>query len=162
MFRVLLTSLVGLPMLMPPGMCLCQFLPCGRASAAGSGQTSAGEAAASPGVESAPSCGCRNQRGNSEQAKQEPGKPGGWENLPAGDSCPVPLPGGHAPGCPAACSSAAEKVALPGFQIQILAAPALSFVGIAAVNDKANVPAYGLPAHVHSPPLFLAHCTLLI
>lgn len=162
MFRLLLTFLVGLPMLMPPGMCLCQFLPCGRASADDKQQPTPGQVTVSSGGDAAPSCGCRRRQSDSEQAKQEPGKPGGWENIPVEHSSPDRLPGQHAPDCPAAFTTATERVALLTFQVQALACLAPVFVGVVPASVQSNTPVYGVPSHVHSPPLFLSHCTLLI
>lgn len=162
MFRVLLTILVGLPMLMPPGMCLCQFLPCGRASADESRPPSPGVQTVRPGVDSVPSCGCGQRRSRSQQAQQEPGKPGGWENIPADHSSPGPLPGQHAPGCPAAMTAATDKVALPTSQVQKLLVLAADFFGFTPVSVKAAIPVERVTSYPHSPPLFLSLCTLLI
>lgn len=157
MFRVLLTILIGLPMLMPPGTCICQFVPCGRASADETRLPSPGETAVSAGADSG---GCGHCRRRSEQTNQEPGKPGG-ESIPIDHSSPVPLPGQHAPGCPAACTTSTEKVALPTSQVQTLLVLALDFIGFTTVV-KASIPAVQELDHVHSPPLFLSHCKLLI
>ncbi len=159
MFRLLLTILVGLPMLMPPGMCLCQFVPCGHASADETRLPSSGEGAVNAVADSG---GCGHCRSRSAQAKQEPGKPGNRENVPVEDSDPVPLPGQHAPGCPAALSAGTEKMALPTSQVQTLLLLALDCVGFTAASTNANIAVERVTSHVHSLPLFLSHCTLLI
>jgi hypothetical protein len=162
MFRVLLTILAGLPMLMPPGMCICQFVPCGRASADETRLPVPTDGAVTVAVDSGPSCGCGHRRSQSQQAKQKPGKPGGLENIPVDHSAPNPLPGQHAPGCPAALTAATEKVALPTSQLQTLLVLALDFVGSAPVSSEMDGPSERVTIRPHSPPLFLSYCTLLI
>lgn len=162
MLRVLLTILVGLPMLMPPGMCICQFVPCGRAATDETRLPLSADGAAMVGADSGPSCGCVHRRSRSQQAKQEFGKPGGLESIPVDPPSPWPLPGQHAPGCPAAMTAATEKVALPTFQVNTLLVLALDFVGFTPVSVEVNRPAERVTIRPHSPPLFLAFCRLLI
>lgn len=55
-----------------------------------------------------------------------------------------------------------EKVALPTFQVNTLLVLALDFVGFTPVSVEVNRPAERVTVRPHSPPLFLAFCTLLI
>jgi hypothetical protein len=162
MFRVLLTILAGLPMLMPPGMCICQFVPCGRASGDETRLPLPAVGAVSVEADSGPSCGCGHRRSRSQQVTQEPGKPGGWQSIPVDHPSPGPLAGQHAPGCPAAMTAATEKVALPTFQVHTLLVLALDCTGFTPVSVEVNSAAERVTIRPHSPPLFLSFCTLLI
>jgi hypothetical protein len=99
MIRTVVTVLVGLQMLMPPGMCLCRFAPAATL-------TQGGAATASQvGRSCCSSCGSR---------------------LHARHECPVPTPTqrtdsptlpasprDHLPGCPAVAPDVSAKLAVP-------------------------------------------------
>lgn len=155
MLRVLLTLLIGQQLLMPAGMCICQFAPCGRASADEIGQSVFGEAdAPSLGLDLV---GCSQCRQQFEQTNQETS-----ESLPAKYSGPVPLSDQHMPSCPAVCISAIERLTLPTFQNQTLFVHSLDLVVFTAIHVKMSVSGVHLLGHFHSTPIFIIHCTLLV
>lgn len=164
MCRVLLTILVGLPMLMPPGMCFCQFVPYGRASAGDNSLPFPTDHHVGAGKASGRSCGCCSSRCGSDPAERDPGKPGDQPTIPAQDSDHVPLPGRHAPGCPFAFTAATERVALPNTPspVQMLLVPIVNFVGFLTIRVKPTIPSVRVSNCIHSPPLFVVHCSLLI
>lgn len=154
--RSLFLLVAGLPMLMPPGMCVCQFVPC-RTAAVPLATT---QLLASQGPRHAPDCTCCRSHRLEASADTSP-RDYGPEATP-GSPSPCPLPGKHWPGCPAALGVAPVQVALPttavlpdadlaGGRVQIVVEPAAP---VLRVNAS--------PVAPETPPLFLAHCTLLI
>jgi hypothetical protein len=158
MVRTFIVLLVGLPLLMPPGMCVCQFVPCERSD------VSAVTPSETDGT--APTCCCA-RKARRERADARPDASG----LTAGDSSvkgsardrtPSPRPANHDAGCPASLSVAFSKVSpanpltvaaadRTGESVALPATPTLSF----AMTDLAAEGPSALP-------LYLSHCTLLI
>ena len=84
--RHLLALVVGLPMLMPPGMCACQFVPCRDAS------TEYQETSSDTVAVAAERCKCSTHRNAVELTSSDE---------PVAKSSPSHVPHDHAPGCPA-------------------------------------------------------------
>ena len=103
--RFLVAILVGLPLLLPPGMCLCQFVPCATAdpNTAESGviqETSARVAETS-------GCSCGKHRVKATTSSDNAiGQP-----CAASNQSSFPVPHEHAPGCPALRSGDQSKIA---------------------------------------------------
>lgn len=154
MFRAVITFLVAVPMLMPPGMCICQFAP--------TGTTTAGTrtvAARTPAVGHSSSAG-RNCRCDS--CREQAPAPGGQESVPAGSPA-HPEPGQHAPGCPALLGDTPTKMAAPALTLHLDADPLPTFVSAVVETSRARGRDRDAVGHADSsPPLFLSHCSLLI
>lgn len=154
MFRAVVTFLVAVPMLMPPGMCLCQFASVGMAT---TGTRTL--AARTPAVGHSSYAG-RNCRCDSCRA-QAPA-PGGHESAPAGSPA-HPEPVKHPPGCPASLGDTPTKMAAPALTLHLDADPVPGFVS--AVAEPSRVRGRDRDAAGYadsSPPPFLSHCSLLI
>jgi len=156
MIRTLVFLLVALPMLVPPGMCICQFDLTGRCSPAAVRVASAPEQASS-GHERTPrsSCCCRHRKGGAAEHLDRAGglASEGGPGIPAGRE--------HAPGCPAARSLDYFKVER---NINSVAPPAdlAGFFALPAIPARQALlissPAQARPAL----PVYLTLCTLLI
>ena len=146
--RQLLALIVGLPMLMPPGMCVCQFMPCNNASNGyvRTSYVSTGD------PDKCCKCSSRSDRAGlvapigGTVAKSSPGQ----------------LPHEHAPSCPAALGATPNKISPAPFVMPPSLDLAVSYfwVEIQTISsrgqqDEALV--QGSP-----PPLFLAHCSFLL
>lgn len=152
MFRALVLLLILPPLLMPPSMCICQFVPVGKASPAPERRSVASHAT-SP----RPDCNCYSCRSQAatEHGKDDPTQKPTEE--PFG-----PEPGKHWPGCPAAVGSIPLSTTLPTVTTQVdlgamitLFCPAPETIALARRAAPVSRPAV-------SPPLFISHCTLLI
>lgn len=156
MFRTLVTFLVALQMLMPPGMCICQFAPTGKGSAAT--RFESGQRQVSHTADSRADCRC-------ESCRERPAArlPSDGEDRPASPDEAPSGPGKHAPGCPAAHGDVPTKTAASTTVTIPFDAHPLRFFSLAVVpaapvgraREGASRPAV-------SPPLFISHCTLLI
>lgn len=159
MLRAVVTFLVSVPMLMPPGMCICQFAPTGKASAA-----TWSEAARQPEVghtSSRPDCRCDSCRELAATAGLPTGNEGNTST--PSDEVPPSGPGKHAPGCPAALGAIPTKMVVSTVSIHLDTNLLVCFVSL-AVGPTSSVgrsrECMSPPAA--SPPLFISHCTLLI
>jgi hypothetical protein len=154
-----LVLLLILPMLlMPPGMCICPFVPIGNATAASipappDRERSVGRAPSPQQDRACDSC-CRArtsavpQRGDDQPTLPQSERPS--------------TPGKHLPGCPAAVGDLPLNVAVPPVKVQAdFAAPdnfSTPVCETAAPSDCTRP----VPTPTGSPPLFISHCTLLI
>jgi hypothetical protein len=157
-FRAVLAILVGLPMLMPPGMCLCEYLPCPDESSTIVDSLSVDENASEC---QSNHCRCGHRRHRPSAAEQ----PTRIVKTSAGigvHSAPVPHSDKHHPGCPAAIGpisvQASPRNAPVLMPIPIIA-PEVAFSSVIASNVN-------VPVQDTSPlPLnrrYIAHCSLLI
>lgn len=157
MFRSLVTLLVALPMLMPPGMCICQFAPTGKVSAAPpswAGQRPVGHTS-----NSRAECRCNSCR---EQVAAA-GLPTDGEDRPASPNEAPVGPGQHAPGCPAAHGDVPTKMAAStAVTIPFDAHPQCFFSLVAEPAARVGRGREGVSRPAVSPPFFISHCTLLI
>lgn len=153
MIRPVLSLLAVLPMLMPPGMCLCQFVP---ARAGGSGTSPSPTPAE---ARHADDCRCESCR--TSDAPSAPADDTRTNHQPTDGSRPAPRPGW--PCCPVALNAAGANTAVP------IAPVLLPFTFPAGPVDLVT----GLPCSPfarpdrdhepsHGPPLFICHCALLI
>ncbi len=161
MFRALVLLLMLPPMLMPPGMCICQFVPIGKVpvapvSALPDRQSSVGHAS-----NPRPDCtcdSCRHSRtasavpeGGNDQPTQPPtGGPSG------------PGPGKHWPGCPAAVGDVPLNAAVPHVKTQADLVATTNFFTPITETLVSRDRTQPVPSPTSSPPLFISHCTLLI
>lgn len=147
--RALLAILVGLPMLMPPGMCICQLLPCAAAA------STTDRKADSPSPET---CACRKHVASQTcTTGQETRTSSTNDDHPLG-----PVPYKHSPGCPAAQSADQSKLvqsqrltlnegstALMAFELPVVESPRFN-----SLQARCFRPA--------ETPIYLSHLTLLI
>lgn len=156
MFRALVLLLILPMLLMPPGMCICQFVPIGNVSAASVPAPPDRHPSVGHDSDPRPDCTCDSccraraaavpERGD-DQPTQPPSDPG---------------PGKHLPGCPAAVGDVPLNAAVPPIKAQAdLVATANFFTPITEtlVSRDRTQP---VPSRTSSPPLFISHCTLLI
>ncbi len=158
MVRTVVTILVAVPLLMPPGMCLCQFAPAGHVFATTWAEATRQEHAAhTPG--SRPDCRCDSCR----ERAVGPDLPAGSQGRPSPDGPPPSGPGKHPPGCPAALGDMPTKVSAPAVTIPFDANPGPCFDSlVAGPTAPVRGAREGVSAQAASPPLFISHCSLLI
>lgn len=158
MLRALVLLLMLPPMLMPPGMCICQFVPTGTASAPPSASP-VRELSASHDTNPRADCTCASCRSQAGAAL-----PADSDNQPSpGDDGPSRHePGKHWPGCPAAADATPFNMVVPTVTVQADLVAAAGFFTPVVVAVVSPVRATPIPAPAYSPPLFISHCTLLI
>lgn len=157
MVRVLVLLLIQPAMLMPPGMCICQFFPIGKVTYASANlQRPVGQADHHQSDCSCESCAfakttsvpeCGDDRPNHHAPPQQPS---------------APSPGKHCPGCPAAVGESPLTFAVPTVTVQadlIAVATFYSPRTESVVPRERVAPPSPTPA---SPPLFISYCSLLI
>lgn len=153
MLRAVLTVLIAVPMLMPPGMCLCQFASAASACSPSAPLHDAGHPA------SVDCCcdSCRERAGAISAVSQEEEKP-----RPS-DRPASPHPGKHAPGCPAALGDIPNKMATAAVTLHLDASPAVGFVSavVSATAPRSHDRDIETVAII-ALPLFISHCALLI
>ncbi len=152
MARVLVLLLILPPLLMPPGMCICQFTPVANASPV-STIPAERRSAASHTQSPKKDCACDSCRSRGAVAGHD-------NELPPRE--PVRGPTEHWPGCPAAADSLPLSLVLPTLTLEADFTFASEFV--TATGEVANPVAriLPLPPQTASPPLFISHCSLLI
>lgn len=158
MLRALVLLLMLPPMLLPPGMCVCQFVPVGTVPAPLSASRDR-ELSASHDANPRADCTCASCRSRAGAAPSE-----GGDNAPTprDDGPSRPEPGKHWPGCPAAADATPFNMVVPTVTVQADLAAATGFFTPVEVAVVPPVRATPVPAPAYSPPLFISHCTLLI
>jgi hypothetical protein len=157
-FRALLAILVGLPMLMPPGMCLCEYLPCPDESSTIVDSVSVDENASEC---QSTHCRCGHRRHRPSAAQQ----PTRVVKRSAGIgvySAPVPYSDRHHPGCPATIGPISVQASLRNTPVLMpipMIAPEVAFSSVIDSNFTAPVQDTSSPP---SNPRYIAHCSLLI
>jgi hypothetical protein len=157
MLRIVISLFVSLPMLMPPGMCLCEFLPCPDASAADSKLNTSEEES---------DCQCRCGHGHLRSARK--GKGTGSQTLTRAaatgrhESDPIPQPETHHPGCPASIGPISDQF--------VNQTNAVGLLPVAKMLELLTTPVAQRPSWFdnsksgafRSCPRFIVQCTLLI
>jgi hypothetical protein len=157
MFRVLVLLLILPLLLMPPGVCVCQFFPIGNAAASPAARDR------NPSVGCAsdpfPDCTC-----DSCHARAASAAPEGVDDQPARqpEQRPARGHGEHWPGCPAAVGNLPIGAAVPPVKVQADFVVAASFFTPITVTAVSPGRAATVPPRTGSPPLFISFCTLLI
>jgi hypothetical protein len=147
MFRLVLTLLIALQMLVPPGMCVCQLARVGSASAGTSYPLEVRHAA----VHS--DCRCESCSGRVADDHGRKVKPS--------DSPVAPKHNDHAPHCPAALGDLPTKMAVPALVIHL--DTDVGFVSAVVEQIAIGSRDREIVCHVTtSPPLFISHCALVI
>jgi hypothetical protein len=158
MFRAVVTLLVTLPMLMPPGMCICQFVPIGTTHAGPLPVRTVSHDADAGRHCTCVTCQTREQDPSAGEQSRDCGHPA----RPCGDGPSPPVPGKHWPGCPAALGTAPTKMVVAPATVPVDVGTGLCFtdplVGPGILVRRVN----STPVPAISPPLYLSHCALLI
>lgn len=156
MFRAFVLLLMLPTMLMPPGMCVCRFVPIGRSPAGHSPAPESGSPLASQATPTSPDCACDSCR--LRATLNFPTLPG---DQPA-HSPTGPGPAKHWPGCPAEVGNLPFTPPAPNAaaQVNLDAITHPPSLVVSVVSSHVRVAPLA-PAFV-SPPLFLSHCTLQI
>lgn len=153
--RTLVSILTVLPLLMPPGMCVCQFVKPGTPPAGTGGDRGArlvpapqhdGEQA------KCHSCPCHSK---TSAVAARPG------TVP-GSGRPKPNDPAHEPGCPALKTVDHSKVAEQNHPVIDPVVPASGGVGSRIGAPPAALPRLPEPAAVSSPPAYITFRALLI
>lgn len=154
MLRTVVTLLVVVPLLMPPGMCICQFAPNATAAAGTGGRTERGLRA---GHTAAPHSDCRCD----SCCNRTPA--GGDERGPMPtDDAPPAGPGKHAPGCPAVLGDVPTKMAAPVVTLHFDAPGGFTGTRLPDPASPAGRGRERSTVSATSPPLFISHCSLQI
>lgn len=160
MYRVGVHLVAALAMLMPPGMCVCQFVPSGKATA--------DPLLTLPRTQPAPAhsrlgCSCESCRRGVAPADQPAADDHSRANR-SDDGPTRPGPVNHQPGCPAATDGIPFGVAVPTVTVQAdVDLVAVSRAGDPIIERLGSlVRTLSPPARAVSPPLFISHCALLI
>jgi len=147
--RVVLALLIGLPLLMPPGVCLCQFVPC---HAAPTPAAPACDASAEDPPRPGSRCRCRAVHPSEQAPPQDQPTP----------ATPRPTPPDHQPDCPGFAVPTLAQPPVPADPAPLL----LDLSWESAVLFVAWVPVARAPlpsADQHpTPPRLALFCTLLI
>lgn len=160
MIRALVLLLILPMLLLPPGMCICQFVPIGNAPAAPVPASPDRQPSVGPASNLQPDRACDSCCRTRTAAVPECGDD--WPTQPPAERPSAPGPGKHWPGCPAAIGDLPLNAAVPPVKVQAdLVATASFFTPITetVVSPDRTAP---LPPPASSPPLFISHCALLI
>lgn len=147
MVRGIVLLLTALPMLMPPGMCVCQFVP--RHNDA----TCRDEKACDSAGDTSTWCKCST---HSEFSQVQPA------GEPVATSSSGHVPHEHAPGCPAALGTTPNKMLATPVVLPSEFGVATAILVIAP--DKTNSLGHFRSESIShfDPPLFLTHCSLVL
>ncbi|MFO0802689.1 MAG: hypothetical protein U0791_06145 [Gemmataceae bacterium] len=154
MFRLIVLLLMLPSLLMPPGVCICQFVPLRETRASSS---PVGLPVPSEHTKRAHSeCTCAACRSHLDVDQADL-----LHGLPRSEPSPIDEHG-HWPGCPAAINAVAHTLPLPVTTVPAdVCSPPAVFTGVEPaliqpmlIKDRA--------ATAQSPPIFLANCSLLI
>lgn len=160
MVRSLVLLLILPRLLLPPGMCLCQFVAVGKASATPSSSPPSRDVpSASHAATARPGCPCDSCRPRTPSADL-----GLDDDLPAkpADEPAAPGSGKHWPGCPlAAVGAELPNLVMPTVSVDVdhVSADCNTSLAVLVVPPLRAVPA---SAPAVSPPLYISHCSLLI
>jgi hypothetical protein len=156
MFRAFVLLLMLPTMLMPPGMCVCRFVPIGKSSAGHFPAHSSRSLLATHDAPASSDCACDSCR--LRATLNFPILPG---DQPA-HSPTGPGPAKHWPGCPAEIGELPLPLPAPTAEalvaLDAIADPPSSVVSVAS----SRVRVAPLAPDFVSPPLFLSHCALQI
>lgn len=156
MFRAFVLLLMLPTMLMPPGMCVCRFVPVGKSSAGQFSSPAVGSSHATQAASASSDCAC-----DSCRLRASENGPARSNNGPV-HSPSGPAPSKHWPGCPAEIDAAPLTLVITGVEAQAdLFATDVDLTTLATqVFSLPRVASF--PSPVVPPPLFISLCTLRI
>ena len=163
MIRIVVTFLIALQSLMPPGMCFCQFVLCET-----SPQTAKGSVPATPASlavsATAPCCSCAARRSPSRaQAPSPEGEQVATSREALSEhSCPHPTPGEPWPGCPVVSAGPDARAAILPATEEALPDSIVLFIVPTDEATQCRADRHEPLVITPSAPLFLRHCALLI
>lgn len=147
--RTLLLLLVVPALLMPPGMCVCQFVPCGEDVRSGSGACGVG-----PSEATEVCCTCSHADRDDPTANAPC-------SCPLGGGKPHPSPGKPWPDCPVVTGEAPDKFTTPAPVLLALDPAAVVLWDVETPAAPAGRTQQVSP-RLASPPLFISQCSLVI
>ena len=158
MIRFVATILVAVQALLPPGMCLCQFVPFGVTA------RQASDPVFSPLVAHVEDdgCCCIGCQKAAPVASSRPHEQAETECEAPHERDPLPKPISPCSGCPVVSAGPAARVALAPVPEQAPLDTAVPFVvsTVEGVSTRVDRPA--LLVKPAAPPLFVRHCAFLI
>lgn len=159
MIRIVVTFLVAVQAMLPPGMCLCQFVPFAAITHQAPETVPASPASITAHVDES-CCSCAACR--SPVATAQPDDRAGTDRDPPPEHHPLPTPTSPCSGCPVVSAGPAARVAILCVPEQAPFDTVVHFVvsTVEAVQPRAARP--NLLVNPVAPPLFVRHCALLI
>ncbi len=151
----LISLLAVLPMLMPPGVCICQFFPCHPLPANSSSSCESAEA------QTEEQCCCAAHRSRTKNDSRSQPKLQHRESHLVTNS-PLPDSDTHSPGCPASVAAAVSRVTILGTWAPILADLAVELMPADQRSDTSTRADFCISNDACPRSLFLCHCSLLI
>lgn len=158
MFKAAVTFLVGIQLLLPPGMCLCQFVLVDRAAPV---DLPLSTTTLQPSVTvTRIKCSCDSCFHRVVSAERS-------DDIAALEVSPprpiAPQPEKHLPGCPAELGDMPTKIAVPNVALQFDDYESDLPMDWAIESERPLVLDFVQRTFAsRSPPLFISHCTLLI
>lgn len=161
MIRIVVTFLVAFQSLVPPGMCLCQFVPAVAAPHQAREVPPAFPTSVAAHIEDA-SCWCAACQKAAPAAAPRSHEQTGPECETPHERHSLPTPTSPYSGCPVVCAGPAARVAILCAPEQAPLDTAVHFVvsTVEAVSTRADRPT--LLVKPAAPPLFVRHCAFLI
>jgi hypothetical protein len=160
--RIVVTFLVAFQSLVPPGMCLCQFVPC--AVNPRSKETAPAMPASRTASAAEPCCSCAARWSAAGTKALSPAGDRAAldrEALPK-HSCPHPAPGEPWPDCPVVSAGPEARAAILPAAEQAAADTAVHFGLLIVEASSPRAVVANLLVAPSAPPLFVRHCALLI
>ena len=156
--RMALAFLALLPMLMPPGMCICRLVPGVRAAPVAQPVASDNEVVAAHAANAKSGCSC-----DSCRSQTSPVADTDRTNPPTTrDESPSHEPFKHSPGCPAASDATPLTLLVQPTTIPVDLVATLNFLTPVHSLFVFTVSPVSATMRTSAPPLFISHCALLI
>lgn len=160
MLRALVALLLAIPQLMPPGMCICQFVPTSEQPAAPTQLPSPGRVTAGHVADRGQKCSCESCRNQASSVdRTDAGEAQGTKRADRDPAKPGPVK--HPPGCPAALGAMPTKMLVSAVTVQVDSDAVCYMLTVESALAVARATAWVSP-QTGDPPLFISHCTLLI
>ena len=161
MIQIVLTILVAVQALLPPGMCPCQFVRFTPAPFPAPETTPASQSLTAAHVDET-CCSCPACRSVAPVAPAAAEEPAATDSEATHERHPVPTPASPCSGCPVVSAGPVARVAILLAPEQVPLDTTIHFV-VSTVEPAAPRPDRRNPLFAPvAPPLFVRHCALLI
>ena len=157
--RTFLLLVLGLPTLMPPGMCVCQLVPCRSGETQGLPALETALVTAPPDTKR---CCCPGRRLKAESGDTTLADAPKSAPSPAKSPPHSPRPTEHAPNCPALTGGSLVTAVLPVVALDLAFADVGIYTSLPTAREVRAVLSDRLSSYGTSPPVYLAHCSLVI
>lgn len=158
MLRGFVTLFVSLQLLMPSGMCICQFAPVANAFIVASLRS--GENANHHVSVAQNNCRCPVCLG--DESSERVSTSTSPTSKSSQESPFIPRPAKHYPGCPAELGDMPTKIAVPTVTLEFDDFEPVRVLDWSIGSLHTSPKKYRLAFTLHSPPFFISDCTLLI